>query len=135
MAANPGYAANSPRTVSAVLTGTETDLAVPTAAVLVWTAPAAGSKIEEVDVNAYTTTLVATTVAGLVYLFIYNGTTYYLFDVIPISAITASATAAGFRLAKGYNNLVLETGQFLYAAQSESSNASKLNVSASGADF
>lgn len=135
MAANPAYAANSPRTLSVNITGTETDLAVPTAAVSLWQAPTAGSKIEEIDVNAYATTLVATTVAGLVYLFIYNGSTYYLFDVIAITAITASATAAGFRLSKGYNNLVLETGQYLYVAQSESSNASKLNVSASGADF
>jgi hypothetical protein len=135
MAANANYAANSPRSVSVAIASTETDLAVPTESVLLWTAPAAGSKIEEVDVNAIATTLVATTVAGLVYLFIYNGSTYYLFDVYAVSAITASATTAGFRSSKQYPNLVLETGQFLYVSQSESSNAAKLVVTASGADY
>jgi hypothetical protein len=135
VAANPAFAAATPRTVSVAIASTETDLAVPTEAVLLWTAPANGSKIEEIDINAIATTLVATTVAGLVYLFIYNGSTYYLYDVYPVSAITASATTAGFRNSKQYPNLVLETGQYLYASQSESSNAGKLVVNASGADY
>lgn len=134
MATSPAFAA-TPHTGAALLTGTETDLAVPTSAFSVFAAGTNGSKVEELIVTAYATTLIPTTVAGLVYWWIYNGTTYFVWDVFPVTAITASATAQGFRLSRPYNNLILQSGWTLYAGQSESSNASHLIATAVGGDY
>lgn len=134
MANIPAYAA-TPHVASVILANTETNLAAPTAANSLFVAGTNGSKIEEVVVESYFTTLVPTTVAGLVYLWLYNGSTYFTFDQLAVTAITASATAAGFRLSKAYNNLVLMSGWTLYAGQSQSSNASHLIVHAFGGDY
>lgn len=134
MATNPAYAATVNNN-AALLTALETNLQVPTQAVLILTAGATGTKIEEIVVEATATSLVPTTVAGLVYLFLYDGSTYHLFDVVAVTAITASATAAGFRSSKMYNNLVLKNGWKLYAANSVSGNNSVLKVHAFGADY
>ena len=134
MATTPAYAA-TPNNGSVVITGTETDIQVPTQAVLVLTAGSNGSKVEEIDVSAIATTLIPTTVAGLVYIFLYNGSTYFLFDTYTVTAITASATASGFRLSRGYPNLILKTGWSIYASQSIAGNAGKINVSAFGGDY
>lgn len=134
MASSPGYAA-VPHNAAALIGAVETNLQVPTQAAVVFTAGASGSKIEEVVVQASATSLTPTTVAGLVYLFLYDGSTYHLFDIIPVTAITASATAAGFRASRGYNNLVLLNGWSLRASQSETSNASLLKCHALGGDY
>lgn len=135
MASDPIFAS----TVSlgaALLGSAETNLRVPTQASVVVTAGASGTKIEEVVVEASLTTLIATTVAGMVYLFLYDGTTYYLYDTVLVTAITANATSgAPFRLARQYPNLVLKTGWSLRASQSIAGNASILNVIAFGGDF
>jgi hypothetical protein len=134
MATSPAFAA-TPHTSAALITGTETDLAVPTAAVSVFAGGTNGSKIEEVVITAYFTTLVASTAAGLVYLWLYNGTTYFVWDVLVVAAITPSTTTAGFRLSKPYNNLFVPSGWTLYAGQSVAANASHLIVTAQGADL
>lgn len=86
-------------------------------------------------VEASATTLVATTVAGLVYLFLYDGTTYHLFDTITVTAITASATVAPFRARNLYDNLAIKSGWSLRASQSIAGNASLLKCHALGADL
>ena len=134
MAASPGYAATI-NNGAAIITTLETDLAVPTQAILILTAGSSGTKIEEIVVEAVATTLVATTVAGLVYLFLYDGSTYHIYDTITVTAITASATTPGFRASKTYNNLVIKSGWKLYASQSETSNDNALKVHAFGADL
>jgi hypothetical protein len=117
------------------VTGTETNLQVPAAAVVVFTAGASGSKIEEVVAEATQTTLAATTVAGLIYLFLYDGTTHHLFDSITVTATTASATAAPFRASNRYSNLILANGWSLRASNSIAGNAGLIKVTALGADF
>jgi hypothetical protein len=134
MGATPAYA-STVHNASALITSTETNLQVPTQAVSLFVAGASGSKIEELDVQASQTSLVATTVAGLVYVFLYDGSIYHLFDTIAVTAITASTTVAPFRLSKTYNNLVLKTGWTVYVAQSIAGNAGVLKVHALGADF
>lgn len=134
MATSPAYAATVDS--AAALIGTaETNLQVPVNSVVVLTAGANGSKIEEIVVQASQTSLVATTVAGLVYVFLYDGATYHLFDTVSITAVTASTTTAPFRLSKVYNNLVLKNGWSLRASQSIAGNASLLKIHALGADF
>lgn len=134
MAADPIFA-STVNLGAALLGSAETNLRVPAQSSVVVTAGASGTKIEEVVVEAGMTTLVATTVAGLVYLFTYDGSTYTLFDTIAITAITASSTVAPFRLARQYPNLVLKTGWSLRASQSIAGNASILNIFAFGGDF
>ena len=135
MATGPAYAATV-NNGSQLLVTAETDLQAPAQTQTIITAGASGTKIEEIVVEASKSgSLIATTVAGLVYLFLYDGSTYHLFDTVAVTAITASTTVAPFRLSKVYNNLVLKSGWSLRASQSIAGNASILKVQAFGADY
>lgn len=135
MSSTPAYA-STVNNGSALLAGAETDLQAPAQTSVILTAGASGSKIEEIVVQASKSgSLIATTVAGLVYLFLYDGATYHLFDTVAVTAITASTTVAPFRSSKVYNNLVLKTGWSLRASQSISGNASILKCEAFGGDY
>src|ERR1700691_5753793 len=129
MATSPAYAATVDNG-AALLGAVETNLQVPPPTSIIVTAGANGTKIEEIVVQASNTSLVASTSAGLVYLFLYDGSTYHLFDTIAVTAVTASATVAPFRLSKVYNNLVLKSGWSLRASQSLAGNASILKCHA-----
>ena len=134
MATEPDFA-STVRTECALIGVLETDLKAPTQAATVFTAGASGSKIEEIVIEAVTTSLTPTTAAGLVYLFLYDGLTYHLYDVIPVTAVVASATVAPFRATRVYANLILENGWSLRASQSVATNNSLLKVHAFGGDF
>lgn len=135
MATDPIFSA-APNMGAGLLGNAETDLQVPTTTSTIITAGASGTKIEEIVVEASKSgSLVATTVAGLVYLFLHDGSTYHLFDTVAVTAITASTTTAPFRLARTYPNLWLKTGWSLRASQSIAGNASILKVIGFGADF
>lgn len=134
MATEPAFA-SAIKIGAATVATAETNLSAPAQSALIVTAGASGTKIEEVVVHAMTTTLTPTTVAGLVYLFVYDGTTYHLFDTIVITAVTASTTVPPFRTNRMYSNLVLPTGWFLRASQSIAGNASLLKVEAFGGDL
>lgn len=86
-------------------------------------------------VKATATSLAATTVAGLVYLFLFDGTTYHLYDDIAVTAVTASATVAPFRASRTYTNFWMKTGWSLRASQSILGNASILKCEAFGGDY
>lgn len=135
MATDPAFASTI-NNGAALLGSAETDLIAPAQTSTILTAGASGTKIEEIVVQAAKTgTLVATTVAGLVYLFLYDGSTYRLYDTIAITAITPSSTTAPFRLARPYMNLWLKSGWSLRASQSIAGNASVLEVHAFGGDY
>lgn len=85
-----------------------------------------GTKIEEIRVKA-----TVTTTAGMVRLFIYDGTsTTRLFDEVPVSAATVSGTVEADEVVVVYDNLVLPSGYVLRAA---AHNAEAINVVAIGA--
>jgi len=89
----------------------------------------------EIDVNAVTSSLTPTTVAGLVYVFVFDGTTYHLRDNIVVSAVTASTTVAPFQATpKTYTNLILKSGWSLRCSQSIAGNANLLKVTAFALD-
>lgn len=135
MSSSPAFA-STPNIGAALLGNAETDLQVPTTTSVILTAGASGTKIEEIVVEASKAgSLIDTTVAGLVYLFLYDGATYHLFDIVTVTAITGSATAAGFRIANRYANLWLKTGWSLRASQSIAGNANVLKVFCFGADL
>lgn len=134
MATTPTFA-SVPRAASALLGAAETNLQVPTTTSTVFTAGASGSKIEELVVEASNTTLTVTTVAGLVYVFLHDGTTFHLFDTIIVTAISGSATVQPFRASARYTNLVIPTAWSVRASQSIAGNASLLKFHVLGADF
>ena len=134
MATDPSFA-STVRTASALLGSAETNLQVPTQASTVLTAGASGTKIEEIVVQASATSLTATTVAGLVYVFLHDGSTAHLYDVITISAVTASSTAAAFRASNRYVNLWIPTGWSVRASQSIAGNANLLKITVHGGDY
>jgi hypothetical protein len=135
IATSPSFA-NTINNGSALLGTAETDTQVPAQTQTIITAGASGTKIEEIVIEASkAASLVATTVAGLVYIFLYDGATYHLFDTITVSAVTASATAAPFRSVNRYPNLWLKNGWSLRASQSIAGNANLLKCHAFGADL
>lgn len=129
MAAEPSFA-STVNNGAALLGAAETSLTVPTTTSVIVTAGASGTKIEEVVIEA-----VGTTVLGLVYLFLYDGTTYHLFDTQIVSPIVASTTVQPFRLRLAYPNLFIKSGWFLRASQSIAGNASMLKVHGFGGDL
>lgn len=134
MATDPQFAA-TPVVGAALLGAAETNLQVPVSASVVLAAGVNGSRVEEVVVEGASTTLTGATVIGQVYLFLYDGTTYSLFDVIPVNAVTPSTAVAPFRTNRLYANLVLPSGWSLRASQSIAGNANLLKVTALGGAF
>lgn len=94
------------------------------------TATAPGAQLYEVVVNAQ-----VTTTAGMVRLYLYNGTNYRLFDEIVVAAITVAAGVAGFRTTRRYANLILPlySGSTYWNLSASTHNAEAMNVWAFGA--
>jgi len=136
MSNDPSYA-STPNVGSGTLSAaaTATDGSATTGYVLILTGGASGTKVEEVIVESVSAGLTPTTVASLVYLFRYDGTTYWLEDVIPVTVVVASSTVAPFRANKVYQNLFLNGGgtpDKLYAAMSVAQTTGNLRVTAKG---
>lgn len=83
--------ASTPKVGIALLTTADTSLTAPTTVGTVLTAGASGSRIDYIEVMG-----VATTVAGLINLFLYDGSTYTLWQQIPVQAITTATTTPSF---------------------------------------
>jgi len=90
MATTAQYAA-TPIVGSATLTTADTSLTAPTTASTIITAGSSGTRIDYIEVIG-----VATTVAGLINLFLYDGSAYILWQQIPVIAVTASTTAPSY---------------------------------------
>lgn len=99
----------------------------------VFTAGSSGSRIDAIDLQA-----TATTTAGMIRLFIHDGTTAHLINEIPVSAITPSGTLPAWSAQLNTNTMtqilpiVLPTGYSLRAA---TNNAESFKVIALGGDF
>lgn len=90
------------------------------AIVTVFTAGASGSRIDDISIDA-----VATTTAGVVRLFINDGTTSYLFQEILVTATTPSTTVAVWGTTLLNQALVIPTGWSLRAS---TNNAETFNI-------
>ncbi len=99
----------------------------------VFAAGSSGSRVSRIVVQA-----TGTTTAGMVRLFLHNGSTPYLWKEVPISAITPSASVAAAhyelneRSADGLLPLMLPSGWSLRAS---THNAEAFVVTANGGDF
>lgn len=97
----------------------------------VWTAGSNGSRIDHIDIQAY-----GTTTAGVIRLYIYDGSTAMLWKEILVTAITPSTTLAAWSYTLdctlGQNLLVLQSG---YSLRASTHNAENFRCSAIGGDF
>lgn len=91
-----------------------------------------GTKIFEVTIIA-----AVDPADSLVQLFLHNGTSYFIFDDFDIgNPATSSATVAGYRETRTYENLVLPSSSWkLCASISVTTTSGKVNVWAFGADL
>ena len=99
----------------------------------IFTAGASGSRIDAINIKA-----TGTTTAGMIRLFIHDGTNARLLTELPVLALTPSATLPSWETQLNTNTmtqvlpLVLPTGYSLRAA---TNNAETFNVIALGGDF
>ncbi len=99
----------------------------------IFTAGASGSRIDAINIKA-----TGTTTAGMIRLFIHDGTNARLLTEVPVTAITPSGTLPSWEAQLNTNTmtqvlpLVLPTGYSLRAA---TNNAETFNVIALGGDF
>lgn len=130
MATAPAFAATPRCAVGQVATANTNRDGTGTVATI-FTAGASGSRIERVRIVA----AVATT-AGVVRLFIHDGTNFRLFDEVLVSAITPSTSVAVFEADVDFSSasgvLLLPTG---YSIRASTHNAETFNVFVIGGDF
>jgi len=127
MAADPAFAV-TPRIASVnVATANTNRDGSGTVATLI-TGAATGTRIAEIVVQAR-----VTTTAGMVRIFLHDGTTFFFFDEISIAAATVSASVKGTRQSVIYNNLVLPSAS--WSVRVSTHNAESIDVTALGADL
>lgn len=133
MATSAQYAA-TPKVGSALLTTADTSLTAPTTVGTVLSAGSNGTRIDYIDIQG-----VATTVAGNINLFIFDGTNYILWNQVNVIAVTSSTTSPAFQATLSSNGnanlmpLTLPTGYSLRATTSVAQTG--IRVTAYGGDF
>jgi len=78
-----------------------------------------GTRIDAITVKAQ-----GTSVAGLLDIWVYNGTSSYLYDEIAYAAVTANTVVASNVATQTYNTLTLPPTYQLFVSQQVSSNVS-----------
>lgn len=92
------------------------------------TGASTGTRIAEIVCQAR-----VTTTAGMVRIFLYDGSTYRFFDEVSIAAATVSGTVKGTRVSTLYNNLILPSASWSVVVSTH--NAESIDVIALGADL
>lgn len=132
MASNPSYAATPKCGLGQVSIANTARDGTGTIAT-VFTAGANGSRIDAIDIKA-----VGTTTAGMIRLFIHDGTNAQLLTEIPVTALTPSATLPSWEAQLNTNSMsqvlpiILPTN---YSLRASTNNAETFNVIAFGGDF
>ena len=134
MAITPNFAA-IPKVGTGALSVANTNRDGTGTIVTLFTAGSSGSRIDSIVIQA-----TATTTAGMVRLFIHDGTNARLYDEVPVFAVTPAASVPAWSVALG-NNAPLSTGRYPLMLPSGSSlrasthNAEAFNVHVIGGDF
>ena len=126
MAAAPNFAATV-RASAANIATADTSRTSPTNVGTVFTAGSGGSRIDEINIVS-----TGTTTAGVVRLWVFTGSVYYLLSETLVTATTPSTSVAVFSAISTYNNLMLPSGHSLRAT---TNNSESFNVIAFGGDF
>lgn len=121
--------ASTPRCGAAQVSAANTNLDGSGTVVMILTAGSSGSRIDRIDIKA-----VVTTSAGMIRLFVHDGTNYRLWKEVPVSAVekSASVPAFGTTIDMSHQPLVLPSGYSLRAATEK---AEAFNIIATGGDF
>jgi hypothetical protein len=134
MATTPNFSA-TPKVGIGALSVANTNRDGTGTIVTVFSAGSSGSRIDAIVIQA-----TATTTAGMVRLYVHNGTTAYLYDEVPVIAVTPAASVPAWSVALG-NNAPLSTGRYPlmlptgYSLRAAPQNAETFNVTAVGGDF
>ena len=83
-------------------------------------------------IDAITVTAKGTTVANILDIWMYNGTTSFLYAEVSISAVTPSTTVQAFTTTVPFNNLVLPPTYQLYISEQVGTTSADLNIIAFG---
>ena len=132
MASTPAYAATPKVGIGQISTANTNRDGTGTIGT-VFTAGSSGSRIDAIDIKA-----TGTTTAGMIRLFIHNGTTAYLLTEVPVIAVTPSGTLPAWEVQLNTNSMsqvlpiLLPTG---YSLRASTNNAETFNVVALGGDF
>lgn len=130
MASTPIFAA-TPKVGNASISLADTSRTAPTNVGIVLSGGTSGTRVERVRIIA-----TGTTTAGMVRLFLYDGSAYHLIDEVSVSAITPSGTVQPFSATQDYtapgNVLLVPNGWSLRAT---THNAEAFQVTAFGGDF
>ena len=96
-----------------------------------------GRRIDAIEVNAAANAIAGATVAGLVGVWQWDGTTATLIDEIQVTAVTPSATVPSFTTTKYYTDLILPAAFKLFVSTSVTLAAATtaLSVTAFGGDY
>lgn len=130
MATSPLYAA-TPHNAAGSLTTGNLNRDGTGAIVVIFTAGANGSKINEITVKA-----TAQPADSTVVFYLYDGTTFWVYDEWDIGAPAAgSATVASYRETRTYTNLVLMTTWSLRASVTVTPTSGTIRAHAFGGDF
>ena len=127
MATSPQFAV-TPRIGAVSVATADSSYTAPTNVGTLITGASTGTRVAEIVVkNA------ATSAAAIVRIFLYDGTTYWLFDEVTVAAATGSSTVQQTRVATTYNNLILPSAA--WSVRVTTSVAQATHVTAFGADL
>jgi hypothetical protein len=127
MATSPAFAV-TPRIGAVSIATADSSYTAPSNVGTLITGASTGTRIAEIVVkNA------ATSSAAIVRIFLYDGSTYWLFDEITVAAATGSSTVQQTRVSTTYNNLILPSAS--WSVRVTTSIAQTTHVTAIGADL
>lgn len=127
MATSPSFAA-TPRIGNVSIATADSSYTAPTNVGTLLTGASTGTRISEIVVKC-----AATSSAAIVRLFLYDGSTYYLFDEYTIAAATGSGSVQQTRVSTTYNNLILPSAS--WSLRVTTSVSQTTHVTALGADL
>lgn len=127
----PQFAA-TPRNSSAAISTANTNRDGTGTVGTIFTAGASGSRVEKITVCP-----AAAVTAGMVRVFVHNGSAYFLLKEIPIQAVTPSGTVPVVPVVLATGNdielpMILPSG---YSLRASTHNAETFHVTAEGGDF
>jgi hypothetical protein len=127
MATDPAFAV-VPRIGAVSVATADASYTAPTNVGTLITGVAAGTRVAEIVVKC-----AATSAAAIVRVFLFDGTSYWLFDEITVAAATGSATVQQTRVSATYSNLVLPNAS--WSVRVTTSVSQTTHVTAFGADL
>jgi hypothetical protein len=127
MATSPAFAV-TPRIGAVSIATADSSYTAPSNVGTVITGASTGTRIAEIVVKC-----AATSAAAIVRVFLYDGTTYWLYDEITVAAATGSSTVQQTRVSTSYSNLILPSAS--WSVRVTTSIAQATHVTAFGADL